>query len=80
MNPKLKAFLLGAAEAIAVGFALGVYSVWATPGDVVLTKAGLLAVAAVGLKVAIIYLGGYLRKNMAFRPVWTDEQRAANGK
>jgi len=75
MNPKLKTFLLGALEAAGVGFGLGVYSVWMTPGDVVLTKAGLLAVAGVGVKVAIIYLGGYLRNNRAFQRVWTEEER-----
>jgi hypothetical protein len=78
MNPKLKTFLVGAAEALGVGFGVGVYSVWMTPGDVILTKAGLIAVALVGVKVAVIYLGGYLRQNVAFRKVWTEEQRAAN--
>jgi hypothetical protein len=75
MNPKVKAFLLGAAEALAAGVVLGVGSVWVQPGDVILTKAGLVTAATTGAKAGLIYLLGYLRKNIAFREVWTPERR-----
>jgi hypothetical protein len=73
----MQAYLMGAAESLAVGFAIGVGSVWVTPDAVVLTKAGLIAAGSVGAKVAVIYFIAYLRKNVAFRPVWTEEQRQA---
>jgi hypothetical protein len=78
MNPKLKAFLLGAAEAAGAGVVIGVLSVWSQPNDVVLTVAGLTAAGAVGLKFGVVYLFAFLRKNVAFRPVWTPEERNAN--
>lgn len=79
MNPKLKTFLLGLAEAAAVGFALGVGSVWVKPEDVLFTKEGVLLAAQTGAQVAVIYLVAYLRKNMVFREVWTPERRAVEG-
>ncbi len=82
MNPKLKAFLLGAGEAAGAGIIIGVLSVWTQPADVVLTGAGIALAGTTGLKFGLVYLFAFLRKNVAFRPVWTDEQRAAltNGK
>ena len=81
MNPKVKAFLLGAGEAAGAGLVIGLLSVWSEPSDVILTAAGLAAAGSIALKFGVVYLLGYLRKNAAFRPVWTDEKRAAlNGK
>jgi uncharacterized membrane protein len=79
MNPKLKAFLLGAAEAVAVGFVIGVGAVWIKPEDVLFTSAGVLLALQTGAQVAVIYLLGFLRKNMVFREVWTPERRAVEG-
>jgi len=79
MNPKIKAFLLGAAEALAAGAVFGVGSVWVQPGDVILTKAGFVTAATTGAQVGLIYLLGYLRKNVAFREVWTPERRNVEG-
>jgi uncharacterized membrane protein len=79
MNPKLKEFLLGAAEAIGVGFVIGVGAVWIKPEDVLFTSAGLVLALQTGVQVAVIYLLGYLRKNMVFREVWTPERRFAEG-
>lgn len=76
MNPKLKAFLLGAAEAVAAGFIVGVTAVWVKPGDVLFTTAGFILVAKTGAQVAVIYLFAFLRQHMAFREVWTPERRA----
>jgi hypothetical protein len=76
MNPKLKAFLLGAGEALAVGFVIGIGSLWVEPKDVVLTWAAVSAALLTGAKFAIVYLVAYLRKNVAFREVWTPERRA----
>lgn len=75
MNPKVKAFLFGAAEAAGAGAVLGVMTVWGEPGDVILTKAGIVAAASVAIKYGLVYLFAYLRKNVAFRPVWTEEER-----
>jgi len=75
MDPKKHAFIFGALEALGVGFVAGVYSVWATPNDIILSKEGLVAVATIGIKVAVVYLIAFLRQNMAFRSVWTEEQR-----
>ena len=81
MNPKLKAFLRGAAEAAGAGIVIGVLSVWTQPTDVVLTGPGLALAGTTGLKFGLVYLFAFLRMNVAFRPVWTDEKRAAlNGK
>jgi uncharacterized membrane protein len=76
MNPKIKAFLLGAAEAVGIGFVLGVGAVWIKPEDVLFTKAGMVLAFQTGSQVAVIYLLGFLRKNMAFREVWTAQRRA----
>jgi hypothetical protein len=79
MSPKLKTFLLGAAEALGVGFVIGVGSLWGTPEDVILTWAGISSAAILGAKFAVIYLVAFLRKNAAFREVWTPERRFAEG-
>ncbi len=76
MNGKIRVFLLGAAEALGVGFVLGLGSLWGKPEDVILTLAGLSTAAVTGAKFAVIYLLAYLRKNVAFREVWTPERRA----
>ena len=62
-------------EALGVGFVLGVGAVWIKPEDVLFTKAGVVLAVQTGVQVAVIYLLGYLRKNMAFREVWTPERR-----
>jgi len=78
MNPKVKVFLLGAAEAAGAGIVIGVLSVWTQPADVVLTGPGLALAGMTGLKFGLVYLFAYLRKNVAFRPVWSPEERNAN--
>ena len=75
MNPKLKTFLLGLAEAVAAGFGIGVASVWVKPEDVLFTKAGVILAFQTGAQVAVIYLFAFLRRNVAFREVWTAERR-----
>ena len=76
MSPKLKAFLLGAVEALGAGVVLGLLTVWGEPSNVVLTKAGFMAAGAAALKYGLVYLLGYLRKHEVFREVWTDERRS----
>ena len=60
---KLKRVGLGALESAAVGFLVGVASVWGQPTDVLLTSAGLLAVGATGAKFGLVYMLGFLRQN-----------------
>jgi len=67
MNPKIKAFLVGGAEAAGAGAVIGLLSVWGEPSDVLLTRAGLVVAAATGVKFGVVYLLGYLRKNVAFQ-------------
>lgn len=80
MNPKLKTFLLGLAEAAAAGFVLGVASVWVKPEDVLFTKEGVVLALQTGAQVAVIYLFAFLRKNTAFREVWTPERRVVEAR
>ncbi len=60
---KLKRIGYGALESAAIGFLVGVASVWGQPTDVLLTSAGVAAAATTGAKFGLIYLLGFLRQN-----------------
>jgi hypothetical protein len=66
MNPKVKAFLHGCAEAFGGGFVLGLAVVWAEPNNIVFTAAGLLDAVRLGAQMGVFYLLGFLRMNVAF--------------